>query len=223
MRAFSFPHSAFANQGHNPRRARMLIPQSVLKPTGLTLRRLFQQQQTMQCSSLTRGRGVWRKGTPAASRFDNAVLRELPIDPEPQNYVRNAVAGACYSRIKPTPIGNPQLVIASKDALKLAGIDVWRQESDTNESVKGELVSVDELVPFLAGNELFPGSETAAQCYCGHQFGYFSGQLGDGAAIYLGEVVNDANERWEVQLKGAGLTPYSRTADGRKVLVCMPG
>lgn len=197
----------------------MLIPQSTLKSTGPSLRRLFQQQQTMQRSSLTRGRGVWHKGTPTVSRFDNAVLRELPIDPETQNYVRSAVAGACYSRIKPTPIANPQLVIASKDALKLAGIDVWRQESNVDESVKGELVPIDELVPFLAGNELFPGSETAAQCYCGHQFGYFSGQLGDGAAIYLGEVVNDAKERWEVQLKGAGLTPYSRTADGRKVLV----
>ncbi|CAM9848078.1 unnamed protein product, partial [Phaeothamnion confervicola] len=57
-----------------------------------------------------------------------------------------------------------------------------------------------------------------AHCYCGHQFGSFAGQLGDGAAIYLGEVVNRAGERWELQLKGAGLTPFSRTADGRKVL-----
>ena len=65
---------------------------------------------------------------------------------------------------------------------------------------------------------MIPGSETAAHCYCGHQFGVFAGQLGDGAAIYLGEVINSKNERWEIQLKGAGLTPYSRTADGRKVL-----
>lgn len=171
-------------------------------------------------SSTSLSRGFWRKTTPAESQFDNAVLRELPIDAETKNYVRSAVPSACYSRISPTPIEKPELVIASKEALKLAGIDVWRQESEVAESVKSELAPIDELAPFLAGNKIFRGSETAAQCYCGHQFGYFSGQLGDGAAIYLGEVVNDDNERWEVQLKGAGLTPYSRTADGRKVLVC---
>ncbi|KAF1328854.1 Selenoprotein o, partial [Globisporangium splendens] len=164
-------------------------------------------------------RGVWRMSTPAPSRFDNAVLRELPIDPEPQNYVRSAVPGACFSRVSPTPIVKPELVIVARDAIRHAGIEVYRRESDVDdESAKHELVPIDELVPFLAGNEIFPGSETAAQCYCGHQFGYFSGQLGDGAAIYLGEVINNDNERWEVQLKGAGLTPYSRTADGRKVL-----
>jgi uncharacterized protein YdiU (UPF0061 family) len=63
-----------------------------------------------------------------------------------------------------------------------------------------------------------PGSERAAHCYCGHQFGSFAGQLGDGAAIYLGEVLASSGRRWEIQLKGAGRTPYSRTADGRKVL-----
>ena len=65
---------------------------------------------------------------------------------------------------------------------------------------------------------VLPGAEPAAHCYCGHQFGYFSGQLGDGATMYLGEVVNSKGERWEIQFKGAGKTPYSRTADGRKVL-----
>jgi len=54
--------------------------------------------------------------------------------------------------------------------------------------------------------------------YCGHQFGNFAGQLGDGATMYLGEIVNHKNERWEIQFKGAGKTPYSRSADGRKVL-----
>ena len=54
------------------------------------------------------------------------------------------------------------------------------------------------------------------------QFGYFSGQLGDGATMYLGEVVNTAGERWEIQFKGAGKTPYSRTADGRKVTTPLP-
>lgn len=54
--------------------------------------------------------------------------------------------------------------------------------------------------------------------YCGHQFGHFSGQLGDGATMYLGEIVTSQNERIELQFKGAGKTPYSRSADGRKVL-----
>ena len=66
-----------------------------------------------------------------------------------------------------------------------------------------------ELADYFSGNKLLDGSETAAHCYCGHQFGYFSGQLGDGAAIYLGEVVN-GQDRWEIQLKGAGKTPFSR-------------
>ena len=55
-------------------------------------------------------------------------------------------------------------------------------------------------------------------CYCGHQFGQFAGQLGDGATMYIGEIVNQAGERWEMQFKGAGKTPFSRSADGRKVL-----
>lgn len=202
------------------------IPQSARSCASSSLLQLRLRLHPPMCAastvgrrSVTRGRGVWRKGTPAAERFDNAVLRELPLDAEVGGRVR-AVRGACFSRVAPTPLANPQLVIASPPALALAGIDVARSESDLlTPTAPGDVVSVDELVPFLAGNELFPGSETAAQCYCGHQFGYFSGQLGDGAAIYLGEVVNDARERWEVQLKGAGLTPFSRTADGRKVLV----
>lgn len=74
-------------------------------------------------------------------------------------------------------------------ALALAGIEVACRDSSL-------AAPSDELVPFLAGNQLFPGSETAAQCYCDHQFGYFLGQLGGGVAIYhLGEVVNDTRER----------------------------
>ena len=67
-----------------------------------------------------------------------------------------------------------------------------------------------ELANYFSGNEELEGSETYAHCYCGHQFGYFSGQLGDGAAIYLGQVNNEKNEGWELQLKGAGKTPFSR-------------
>lgn len=99
-----------------------------------------------------------------------------------------------------------------------------------------EETSRPEFVDFMSGNRLFPGSEPLAHCYCGHQFGWFSGQLGDGAAVTLGEVIlprrfqdkEDVKEgempqpqthsSWELQLKGSGLTPYSRQGDGRKVL-----
>ena len=60
--------------------------------------------------------------------------------------------------------------------------------------------------------------QVEAACYGGHQFGNWAGQLGDGRAINLGEVVNGQGERWVLQLKGAGPTPYSRTADGLAVL-----
>jgi uncharacterized protein YdiU (UPF0061 family) len=79
-------------------------------------------------------------------------------------------------------------------------------------------VSRPEFVEYMSGNKILPGSEPASHCYCGHQFGHFSGQLGDGCAHYLGEVVGPGGQRWELQLKGSGKTPYSRFADGRKVL-----
>lgn len=76
----------------------------------------------------------------------------------------------------------------------------------------------EEFAAVFAGNGLLPGMKPYAACYGGHQFGNWAGQLGDGRAISLGETVNASNERWELQLKGAGRTPYSRHADGRAVL-----
>ncbi|MCK5478000.1 MAG: YdiU family protein, partial [Methylococcales bacterium] len=70
----------------------------------------------------------------------------------------------------------------------------------------------------FVGNQLLPGMNPFAMCYGGHQFGHWAGQLGDGRAINLGEVVNHKNQRWVLQLKGSGLTPYSRNADGLAVL-----
>ncbi|XP_077562926.1 protein adenylyltransferase SelO, mitochondrial-like [Haemaphysalis longicornis] len=136
--------------------------------------------------------------------FDNLALRTLPIDKEKRNYVRT-VSGAVFSRVSPTPLESPEVVVISEDAMML--LDLPASECARNDAAE-----------YLSGNKLMPGSETASHCYCGHQFGYFAGQLGDGAAMYLGEVINRKGERWEIQLKGAGLTPYSRSADGRKVL-----
>ena len=139
-------------------------------------------------------------------RFDNRSLRVLPVNAdrsslnEPQE-----VSGACFSHAVPTPIANPTLVAASDDVIRTLGI------------APTELSRADFAAHFC-GNELLRGSEPAAHCYCGHQFGQFAGQLGDGATMYLGELLNPAGERWEIQLKGGGRTHYSRSADGRKVL-----
>jgi uncharacterized protein YdiU (UPF0061 family) len=128
----------------------------------------------------------------------------LPVDTITENYCRK-VPNAIFSRVTPTPVKSPLLVAYSKPALALLGItDVPNEQ---------------EVAEYLSGNQLLPGSIPMAHCYCGHQFGSFAGQLGDGAAILLGSSDNPiSGEQWELQLKGAGLTPYSRNADGRKVL-----
>lgn len=112
---------------------------------------------------------------------------------------------ACFSLVEPTPVLNPRLVSHSSSALRL--LDLADSEVDRP-----------DFADYFSGNKHIPGTRPAAHTYCGHQFGHFSGQLGDGAAMYLGEVMNHAGERIELQFKGAGLTPYSRSADGRKVL-----
>lgn len=127
------------------------------------------------------------------------------MDPVKENYVRRSVKGACFSLVDPTPVTNPKLVALSREAIALLDLD--------------EKAAEDPLfTEAFGGCTKLPGSETAAHCYCGHQFGHFAGQLGDGRAMYLGEVVNQKGERWELQLKGAGRTPYSRDGDGRAVL-----
>lgn len=76
----------------------------------------------------------------------------------------------------------------------------------------------DEFLNIFSGNALLDGMKPYAMCYGGHQFGNWAGQLGDGRAINLGEAVNQRGDHWALQLKGAGPTPYSRTADGLAVL-----
>uniref|UniRef100_A0A4W5L5W8 Selenoprotein O n=1 Tax=Hucho hucho TaxID=62062 RepID=A0A4W5L5W8_9TELE len=148
--------------------------------------------------------------------FDNVALKKLPLDTSEDPGPRR-VTGACFSRVKPQPVVKPRFVAVSNDALALLGLNAME-------------VLNDPLGPeYLSGSKVMPGSEPAAHCYCGHQFGSFAGQLGDGAACYLGELKAPADQcpellrenpsgRWEIQVKGAGLTPYSRQADGRKVL-----
>ena len=129
----------------------------------------------------------------------------------------------CFSRAAPEPLEAPKLVACSAQALELLGVPHGAAAAlERAAGVDGGNESDDQLLgevaSLLSGTRLLPGAAPAAHCYCGHQFGTFAGQLGDGAAMYLGELVNGEGERWELQLKGAGLTPFSRTADGRKVL-----
>ncbi|MBZ0105403.1 MAG: YdiU family protein [Sulfuricella denitrificans] len=110
-----------------------------------------------------------------------------------------------HSRLRPTPLPAPYLVSFNADAAKLIDLD------------QGEAGRPDFAGHFI-GNRLLPGSDPLAMLYAGHQFGHYVPQLGDGRAILLGEVKNRAGEGWEIQLKGAGTTPYSRSGDGRAVL-----
>ena len=136
--------------------------------------------------------------------FDNRFIRELPADEETINN-RRQVMRACYSRVSPTPVINPQRVAYSREVAEL--LDLTTDVCETH-----------DFTQIFAGNSLAAGMESYATCYGGHQFGNWAGQLGDGRAINLGEVVNKKGERWALQLKGAGPTPYSRTADGLAVL-----
>ena len=137
-------------------------------------------------------------------RFDNSFTRELPADSHigPQ---RRQVHGALYSWVEPTPVSAPRLIAYSPEVAALLGIDAADIASPAFAQVFG-------------GNALLDGMQPYAANYGGHQFGHWAGQLGDGRAITLGEIINAAGERWELQLKGAGPTPYARTADGRAVL-----
>jgi uncharacterized protein YdiU (UPF0061 family) len=136
--------------------------------------------------------------------FDNRFLNALPADPVLEN-TRRQVTDSCYSFVKPQEVSNPQLVCYSPEVASL--LDLSSQDCQS-----------DLFTQVFSGNTLLPGMEPYAQCYGGHQFGNWAGQLGDGRAINLGEVVNKEHQHYTLQLKGAGETPYSRSGDGLAVL-----
>ncbi len=141
---------------------------------------------------------------PNPLNFNNRFIEALPADPETRNFTRQ-VSSALWSAVMPTAVAAPQLLAFSEDIATELGLN--------QESMHGI-----EMVAALAGNAVLQGSVPYATCYGGHQFGNWAGQLGDGRAIYLGEVTATSGQHWELQLKGAGPTPYSRRADGRAVL-----
>ncbi|HTK01564.1 MAG TPA: YdiU family protein [Bordetella sp.] len=115
-----------------------------------------------------------------------------------------ALPPAFYTRLAPQGLTAPRLLHANPDAAALIGL-------------APEALRSPEFLQVFAGMQALPGGDTLAAVYSGHQFGVWAGQLGDGRAHLLGEVLGPQGP-WELQLKGAGMTPYSRMGDGRAVL-----
>jgi uncharacterized protein YdiU (UPF0061 family) len=128
------------------------------------------------------------------------VSVKLPFD---NSYAR--LSERFFARVDPALFPDPQLIRLNRELAGALGLDTdW-------------LVS-DEGVAFLSGQTIVEGSEPVATAYAGHQFGNFVPQLGDGRAILLGELVAPDGHRFDIQLKGAGRTPFSRRGDGRAAL-----
>ena len=109
------------------------------------------------------------------------------------------------TEVLPEPIDQPRLVVASDAAMALLDLDPAQAQSPLFAEV-------------FSGHKLWADAEPRAMVYSGHQFGSYNPRLGDGRGLLLGEVYNEAGEHWDLHLKGAGQTPYSRMGDGRAVL-----
>jgi uncharacterized protein YdiU (UPF0061 family) len=129
-----------------------------------------------------------------------ATLHQLNFD----NSFARLPAGL-FSRVQPTGFARPSLVAFNPDAAALLDLDT-------------ECTRTPDFAACFGGQKLLPGSEPLAMKYTGHQFGVYNPELGDGRGLLLGEVANARGERWDLHLKGAGKTPYSRFGDGRAVL-----
>ncbi|UOQ77675.1 protein adenylyltransferase SelO family protein [Hymenobacter sp. 5516J-16] len=136
---------------------------------------------------------------PFQNSFVDELRGETSLDRRPRQ-----VPGYHYSRVEPTAVPDPHLLAWSEELAAFLGL--------VRPPERGPAVDV------LAGNRLAPSMKPFAARYGGHQFGNWAGQLGDGRAMSLGELTATDGTTWEVQLKGAGPTPYSRRADGRAVL-----
>ena len=148
-----------------------------------------------------RGQLQFNLGNIKAAEAD--VNKSLELNPNKEN-TRRQVSEACYSFVNPTKTKNPEIIHYSSEVSAMLGISEAETKSE-------------EFLNIFTGNEIIKGSAPYAMCYGGHQFGQWAGQLGDGRAINLTEVRHN-NKQWALQLKGAGATPYSRTADGLAVL-----
>ena len=129
--------------------------------------------------------------------------KELPADVIAEN-TRRQVENAAFSYVSPKTTAAPKVLHVSPEMA--ASLNISEDET------KSEFFR-----DIFTGNKIYPNTKPFAMCYAGHQFGNWAGQLGDGRAINLFEVAHQ-DKNWKVQLKGAGETPYSRTADGLAVL-----
>lgn len=122
--------------------------------------------------------------------FDNSYLRL------PERF---------YARVSPAQFTAPRLIKLNRELAQALSLDP-------------EWLASEEGLGFLSGQTIVPGSEPAAMAYAGHQFGSFTPQLGDGRAVLLGELLNPDGQRFDIQLKGGGRTPWSRGGDGRAAM-----
>ena len=121
----------------------------------------------------------------------------IPFD---NSYAR--LPAGMFAALPPTPVSAPALIAVNDDLARILGIDPGELRGPAG-------------VQMLAGNAVADGSQPIAQAYAGHQFGNWNPALGDGRAILLGEVMGRDGIRRDIQLKGSGPTPYSRSGDGR--------
>jgi len=160
-------------------------------------------------------------GTTTHARLRDNQAMDMPVSPAPPSTPqataadtasvqrwRNSFAAlgtAFHTPLSPTPLPAPYWVGRNSALAAAIGLDpAWLESTAALEA--------------LTGNRILPGSRPLASVYSGHQFGQWAGQLGDGRAILLGEVETPDGDALEWQLKGAGVTPYSRMGDGRAVL-----
>jgi uncharacterized protein YdiU (UPF0061 family) len=135
--------------------------------------------------------------------LNDTFNKQLSADTDTSN-TRRQVFGACYSYVTPRVPSQPKLLNVTSEVADLIGLS------------KKDITSADFL-EVVSGSKVYPETQPYAMAYAGHQFGNWAGQLGDGRAINLFEVLHN-KQRWALQLKGAGETPYSRNADGLAVL-----
>lgn len=135
--------------------------------------------------------------------INDTFNQELPADPNRNNYARQ-VEKAAFSYVTPRVPSSPKVLHVSTEMLKNIGLN--------EDDAKSE-----DFLNLVSGAKVLDNTSPYAMCYGGHQFGHWAGQLGDGRAINLFEIVHN-DKRWALQLKGSGETPYSRRADGLAVL-----
>ena len=136
--------------------------------------------------------------------IDNSFSDSLPADPNLTNQSRQ-VHNSAFSYSQPQVPLNPTLI---------SHFETFAAELGLTK----EMTSSQEFLNTFSGKSIYPNTKPYAMCYGGHQFGHWAGQLGDGRAHNLFEIQSADHKRWAFQLKGSGLTPYSRTADGKAVL-----